>query len=73
MNLERYLHATIVTPLKTVSEYAAFIPDRMDVSTDTLDKHYDARIESSKRELRREQFNMQESRAHSFPIITSHR
>lgn len=62
-----------MTPINTISEYAAFIPDRMDVCTDMLNKHYDARTESEKGELRREQFNMQESRAHSFPIITSHK
>lgn len=34
------------------------ISDRMDVSVDVLDKHYDARSESDKRELRREMFEM---------------
>jgi len=34
------------------------ISDRMDVSVDVLEKHYDARSESEKRELRREMFEM---------------
>lgn len=34
------------------------ISDRMDVSTDTLEKHYDARTQSEKRQLRREAFEM---------------
>jgi site-specific recombinase XerD len=34
------------------------ISDRMNVSTKTLDKHYDARTKSEKRELRREAFDI---------------
>jgi hypothetical protein len=34
------------------------LSDRMNVSTKTLEKHYDARTESEKRELRQEAFNM---------------
>ena len=34
------------------------LSDRMNVSAKTLDKHYDARTESEKRELRREAFKM---------------
>lgn len=36
------------------------LSDRMNVSTKTLEKHYDARTESEKRELRREAFGMEE-------------
>ncbi|AZQ15479.1 site-specific integrase [Halorubrum sp. PV6] len=35
------------------------ISDRMNVSIPTLDKHYDARTESEKRDLRREMFDME--------------
>ena len=35
------------------------ISDRMNVSAKTLDKHYDARTESEKRQLRREAFRME--------------
>ncbi|MCU4798950.1 tyrosine-type recombinase/integrase [Halobacteria archaeon HArc-gm2] len=35
------------------------LSDRMNVSTKTLEKHYDARTESEKRELRAEAFNME--------------
>ena len=36
------------------------ISDGMDVITDTLEKHYDARTESEKRQLRQEAFDMAE-------------
>jgi len=35
------------------------LSDRMNVSVKTLEKHYDARTESEKRELRREEFGME--------------
>lgn len=34
------------------------ISDRMNVGTDTLEKHYDARTGNEKRELRKEAFDM---------------
>jgi integrase len=52
------LRRSAITEALNEGHSKELVSDRMDVSTDVLEKHYDARSESEKRELRREMFDI---------------
>ncbi len=52
------IRRSVITAWLNEGHRKELISDRMNVGTDTLEKHYDARTESEKRELRREAFEM---------------
>lgn len=53
------LRRSAITNFLNEGHSKELISDRMDVSVDTLEKHYDARSEGEKRELRREMFDIE--------------
>lgn len=54
----RAIRRSAITAWLNEGNRKELLSDRMNVSTKTLEKHYDARTESEKRELRRKAFNI---------------